>query len=284
MVLVKFLRRHLVAAVAIVLAVATGIVLGAGPLSGDTLVPARVLAPSPEQAPVDETADDLAAAVNPTITRGRLDGRTVTVLSTPGATGVDELIADVEGAGGTVSARWKVGQSLVAAGETALVDTLGEQLLEQLGDDVADPDAPAYERMGQLVGAAVATERARAAVPGRTETTIRQSIDAASLLSGDAEEARLAPVVLLVLGEDVEDAVIEGLTTGLGTQARQLVVAAADREGDLASIEELGAATTIDGIDGATGRLAAVLALGATDEDGPGSYGAAGADGVLPLG
>lgn len=277
------LRRHLVAAVALVMAVATGIALGAGPLSAERLVPTRVVAPAPEETPVDDTADDLAAAVSPTVTRGRLDGQTVTVLSTPGATGVDELVADLEGAGGTVSARWKIGKSLVATGETVLVDTLGEQLLEQVGEEGADADAPAYERMGQLVAAAVATGGARSAVPGRAETTIRQSIDAASLLSGDTEEARLAPVVVLVLGDDVEDAVIEGLTTGLAEKSRQLVVAAAGREGDLAAVEELDLATTVDGVDGGAGRLAALLAIGAEGEE-AGAYGASGSDGVLPLG
>ena len=41
--------------------------------------------------------------------------------------------------------------------------------------------------------------------------------------------------------------------------------------------------STVDGIDGAAGRLAAVLALAAPDEDPPGSYGASGSDGLLPL-
>ena len=42
--------------------------------------------------------------------------------------------------------------------------------------------------------------------------------------------------------------------------------------------------TTVDGVTGATGRLAAVLALARAEEKPGGSYGASGADGVLPLG
>ncbi|WP_167305793.1 copper transporter [Nocardioides euryhalodurans] len=277
-------RRHLVAAVSLVLALATGIALGAGPLSRETLVPTRAETPATPVAPAeDEVADDLATSVAPTLTRERLSGRTVAVLATPGADqeAVDALVVGVEQAGGTV-ARWEIGTSLVAAGETALVDTLGEQLLEQLGSEVADAEAPPYERMGQLLGVAVATS-GRSEVAGKDETTVRQSIDAAELLTSTSEEPRLAPLVLVVLGNDTEDAIVAGLTTGLADRARDVVVAAPERSGDLAVVEELGLASTVDGVDGAAGQLAAVLALGVAEDTEPGAYGASGADGVLPL-
>jgi hypothetical protein len=119
---------------------------------------------------------------------------------------------------------------------------------------------------------------------GRAATTVRQSIDAASLLTTDAEEPLLAPLVVVVLGDDVEDPIVEGLMAGLADQARRVVVAAPERDGDLAVIEDLGTVTTVDGITGAAGQLATVLALAAADEEAPGSYGASGSDGVLPLG
>ena len=277
-------RRHLVAAVSLVLALATGIALGAGPLSRETLVPTQA-EPRRSAPPVEESADDLAEAVTPTVAGDRLAGRAVTVISTPGASpdDVTALAGAVEDAGGNVLSTWQVGESLVGPGETALVDTLGEQLLEQLGDDVADAEAPPYERMGQLLGAAVATRGQEPQVVERDALTIRQSLDAASLLSTEAEESRAAPLVLVVLGDDVEDAVVDGLTTGLADQSRRVVVAAREHSGDLAVLDETGLVSTVDGIDGAAGRLAAVLALAAPDEDPPGSYGASGSDGLLPL-
>jgi hypothetical protein len=222
-------RRHLVAAVSMVLALATGIALGAGPLSRETLVPTTA-EPRRAAPPVDESADELAEAVTPSVVRDRLSGRSVTVLTTPGASSdaVAALVAAVEQAGGSVSAQWRVGPSLVGPGETALVDTLGEQLVEQLGGQGADADAPTYVRMGQLLGAAVATREERARVVGQNATTIRQSLDAASLLTtrADTESPRSAPLVLVVLGDDVEDAVVGGLPTGLADRARRVVVAA----------------------------------------------------------
>jgi hypothetical protein len=278
-------RRHLVAAVTIVLALATGIALGAGPLSRETLVPTRA---EPRQAPpqVEESADELAEAVAPTVAGDRLEGRAITVLSTPGASqdDVEALVEAVQQAGGTVTARWEVGTSLVSAGEAALVDSLGEQLIEQLGDEAAEVDAPPYERMGQLLGSAVATRDERSQVVDDDATTIRQSLDAASLLSTGSDEPRTAPWVLVVLGDDVEDAVADGLTTGLADHARRVVVAAPERSGDLTALEGSGVVSTVDGTDGAAGRLAAVLALAVPDDDPPGSYGASGSDGPVPLG
>ncbi|WP_432479923.1 copper transporter [Nocardioides sp. GXQ0305] len=278
-------RRHLVAAVLLVLALATGIALGAGPLSRETLVPARA---EPRQAPqpTEESADELAEAVAPTVTRDQLSGRVFTVVSTPGAdeADVEALVEAAEQAGGDITNRWQIGTSLVSASETALVDTLGEQMLEQLGSEVADADAPPYERMGQLLGAAVATRDERAQVVGDDATTIRQSLDAASLLTTSGEQPKTAPLVLVVLGDDVEDAVVEGLTAGLAQRARRVVVTADERPGDLQALEEAGVVSTVDGADGAAGRMAAVLALAAPVEDPPGSYGASGSDGAAPLG
>jgi len=281
---VTLVRRHLVAAVSLVLALATGIALGAGPLSRETLAPTRAEPRSAAPTP-DDSADDLAEAVSPVVGRERLTGRQVAVVITPGVApdDVEGLVASVEQAGGAVSARWQLGRSLVGPGETALVDTLGEQLLEQLGEGVADAEAPPYQRMGQLLGAAVATREERPQVIDEDGMTVRQSLDAASLLATDADEPRGAPLVLVVVGDDVEDAVIEGLTTGLSQRARRVVVAGEERSGDLAALDEVGLVTTVDGTDGAAGRLAAILALAVPEDNPPGSFGESGSDGVLPL-
>jgi hypothetical protein len=279
-------RRHLVLVVGLVLAVATGIALGAGPLSHDSLL--RVTAePTPQQEAVDPgpSSDDLAELVGGSVRGARLEGRRVALLATPGADDdvVDALAEGVTDADGTVVARWTAGQSLVAPGDKALVDTLGSQLLEQLDGKGAGQEASAYRRMGQLLGTAIAT-RGVAAAPGQQALTIRQSIDAASLLASRNEEPQVAPLVLVVLGEDLDDHVVADLVSGLADRAAGVVVAAPERKSDLAALDELGTVTTVDGISGATGRLAAVLALAGADTEPGGAYGASGSDGLLPLG
>lgn len=281
-------RRHLVGAVALVMALATGIALGSGPLSHEALLPASApqVSPSPDPEASGPTGDDVAAAAAVGLYGDRLDGRTVALLSTPGVdrSTLDALQQGIEAANGSVSARWAAGQGLVGAGEKALVDTLGSQLAEQLEGRGADPEASTYERMGQLIGTAIATRDSDAAVPGSQALTIRQSIDAASLLRQDGGEPRQAPLVLLVLGDDLDDNIVEGLVTGLAARASGIVVAAPGRDSDLSTLGELGTVTTVDGVSAATGRLAAVLALARTEDEPSGSFGASGADGILPLG
>lgn len=281
-------RRHLVGAVALVMALAIGVTLGSGPLSHESLLPSS--APQAPPRVVEQrsgpTSDDVAAAAAPSLYGDRLRGRTVALLAAPGVqkTALDELTAGIEAAGGAVTARWSAGQGLVGVGEKTLVDTLGSQLLEQLDGRGADPEASTYVRMGQLIGTAIASRDPAGAVPGREALTIRQSIGAASLLSHNADEPRQAPLVLLVLGDDLDDSIVEGLVSGLATRASGVVVAAPARTGDLAVLDQLQAVTTVDGTAGATGRLAAVLALARAEENPGGSYGASGADGILPLG
>lgn len=280
-----FVRRHLVTAVALVFAVATGIALGSGPLSHEALVPATDPGPTTEQAEPGATADDLAEVAAPSLYGSRLDRRGVALLVTPGADpeAVAGLARGIEAAGGTVTARWRAGESLVGPHDMALVDTLGSQLLEQLGSRAANPEAPAYQRMGQLVGSAIATRTGVGAAPERETLTIRQGLDGATLLASGAGEARRAPLLLVVLGDDLDDHVATGLVSGLASRASGTVVVGEDRDGDLAVLEELDTVTTVDGLDGAAGRLAAVLAL-ARAEQSTGSYGASGSDGLLPLG
>lgn len=281
-------RRHLVGAVALVIALAIGITLGSGPLRHEAWLPSSAdPAPTRVRAATGPTADDVAAAVAPAVYGARLEGRPVALLSAPGVDRgtLDALQAGIEESNGSVTARWSAGLALVGPGEKALVDTFGSQLLEQLDGRGADPAASTYERMGQLLGTAIATSDPEGAVPGTEATTIRQSIEAASLvrLVGGGEP-RQAPLVLLVLGDDLDDDIVEGLVAGIAARASGVVVAAPGRDSDLSALDQLGTVSTVDGVTGPAGRLAAVLALSRVEDSPGGSYGASGADGMLPLG
>ena len=285
--LVTLVRRHLSGAIGLLLALATGIALGAGPLSRETLLPTTA-APTPAtEAATGPDGDEVAAAAAPGLYGTRLEGRTVALLSTPGVDSatLDALTTGIEAADGTVTGRWTAGESLVGPGEKTLVDTLGSQLLDQLEGRGADEDAAAYERMGQLLGTAIATREPAGLVPGPDALTVRQSLDAASLLGLDGRATpRRAPLVLVVLGDDLDDYVVRDLVSGLASRASGVVVAGREEAADLAVLAEAGEVTTVDGVGGDLGQLAAVLAL-ARVEKAPGrSFGASGSDALLPLG
>lgn len=279
-------RRHLVGALAVLLALAVGITLGAGPLQLDDAVPTATSSARADDEPSGPTGDEVAAAAAPTVLGSRLDGRSVAVLALPGADTetLESVTAAIESAEGSVSGTWRLTEGLTSPSEKALVETLGGQLVEQLEEKAADEGAPGYERIGQLIGSALATRRTDATTPDQDALTIRQSMAAAELVRGDDRDARLSPLLLVVLGEDLDDFVVGGVLEGLAARAAGVVVTAPEREGDLSVLDDLGVVSTVDGSDSEAGRLAAVLALRQVEESPVGSYGASGADGLFPLG
>lgn len=279
-------RRHLVGALVCVLAIAVGIALGAGPLQGDDVVPTSSAPADTRDEPEGPAADDVAAASAPTLYGARLEGRSVAVLAAPGVTAetLDALTAGIESAEGSVTGTWRLTEALTEPSEKALVETLGDQLVEQLESKAAAPDAPGYERMGQLIGTGLATRGTESSPASQDALTIRQSLAAAGLVRGEDGDTRAAPLVLVALGDDLDDYVVGGILDGLAARAGGVVVAAPVREGDLTVVEGLDTVTTVDGTDGDTGRVASVLALARIEETPVGSYGASGADGLFPLG
>jgi hypothetical protein len=275
-----------VGALAVVLALAVGVTLGAGPLQLDDAVPTSTSSAKADDEPSGPTGDEVAAATAPTVLGSRLDGRSIAVLAAPGADTetLESVAAAIESAEGSVSGTWRLTEGLTSPSEKALVETLGTQLVEQLEGKAAEKDAPGYERIGQLIGSALATRRTEATTPDKDALTIRQSMAAAELVREGDADARLSPLVLVVLGEDLDDFVVGGLLEGLAARAAGVVVTAPDRESDLTVLDDLGLVTTVDGSDSEPGRLAAVLALRRVEESSVGSYGASGADGLFPLG
>lgn len=296
-------RHFLTSIVAVFLALAVGIALGGGPLSsvGDDQKPTGA-APATDMAAPGGYAEAFATAVSPTLLDGALADRPVAVVTVPG---VDEqvlaqLAEQIAAAGGSVSGRYSLTDAMVSPSEKALVDTLGSQLMSQQGKAIP-ADASTYERIGQLVGLAVATTSEAGDEPNSKQASITQSLVGADLLSLDGDVDKRAPLVLLVLGAQPDpeggDAILSGMATGLARAATGVVVvgkvadgsadAADGADGQIARLraEPVSAeVTTVDGIDTAAGRATTVLALARALTTRGGAFGASGADGAVPLG
>jgi hypothetical protein len=282
--------RRLLTTLGILFALGAGIALGAGPLDDDTSTAAPGRHPRTQAAP--PFGETFASAVAPTLYAHRLAAQSVAVVTTPGASPgvVKTLVDQVVAAGGTVASRSDLTDALTAPGQKTLVDTMGTQLATQLRAQVpalADPALTTYPRIGRLVGLAVATTGA-AAPAGAPASTVRESLEAAKLADGfgdGATNAGVAPLVLVVLGSDLDDAIVNGLVQGIAAQAHGVVVTGSTRSGDITSLREHKAAVaTVDGVGSAAGQVAAVLALVRQVTGGGGSFGASGADGPVPVG
>ncbi len=288
-------RNHVVTLVAVFLALAVGIALGGGPFSEvgrGTLSSAP--APTDDRAEAAEGeafADAFAVTSAPRLYAGGLDTHPVAVLTLPGADPdvTEELVAEVERAAGAVVATYDARRALVDPSEKSLVDTLGSQLMTQVGDDAADAEAPTYERIGQLLGTAVAARSAKGATAAGPTSSIRQSLAGAEMVAAPPGEPKRAALVLVVLGDDTDDDVLAGILAGLAQRAVGVVAVA----GGGAAAQDLEAlrtsplaadVTTVDDADSALGRVTATLALIRSLETAGGSFGASGSDGAVPLG
>lgn len=288
------IRRLIVWFVVIVTALAAGIALGGGPLSdvGPTpseAAPAATERVDPLVAARADYADRFADALAPELYDAGLDGQSVAVLTLPGADAgtVDELTSEVAAAGGEVTGTFALQRGLVDAGEKSLVDTLGIQVVDQLGEEVVTSDATTYDRMGQLLGRAVAARSEKKSLARAKVSSLRASLDGAGLVGMPEGDPPLASLVLVVTGDEVEQPVLTGLVNGLAAAPLGLVVAGPAEDSGVAELraEPLSRpVTTVDGTDTPAGRVTAVLALVRSIEDPAGSFGASGSDGPVPLG
>ncbi len=288
-------RQHVVTLVSVFLALAVGVVLGGGPLSKVGRDALTSTSAQPKSGPAGDASafgDAFATATATQLYDEQLAGRSVALVSLPGADQrvIEGLVGQIEHAAGTVEGNYALQPGLVDPGEKSLVDTLGSQLMTQLDSGAADEDAPTYERMGQLLGTAITTRDEQGDEADEDPTSIRQSLAGADLVAQPDNEPGLAPLVLVVLGDEVDDDILGGLLDGVAGRALGVVVAGdtgSGVNGDLAALRtrpEAGQVTTVDGVDLVVGQVTTALALVSALTDKGGSFGASGSDGAVPLG
>ncbi len=280
-------RAYAVPLVAVLLALATGVALGAGPLT-DTRSSA---APGPvvtSPGPQHQYADSFAGAVAGRLYDNGLSRRPVAVVTTPGAdpATMAALTAQIKAAGGQVTATYALSSQLVDPEQKSLVDTLGSELGKQLHARI-DKSASTYPRIGELLAVAVAT---RGAGVGRLDddvSAVRQSMVAAKLMSVPQGPPDTAPLVLVVLGGEMDQAITDGLLTGLAARSRGVVAVGDAQAPNLLGLRQDGVTrhvTAVDGAETTAGQVASVLALIRSWRTRGGSFGASGTNGAAPLG
>lgn len=305
-------RYHVVSLVSVLLALAVGVVLGGGPLRGET--DTRVdqvagvgradpdLADEVSDLRRDQTYNDgFAATVAPAVLRGTLTGREVTVVALPTASrdDVTALVRLVKVAGGRVGGTFDVGKQLVDVTEKGLVDQLGSQLEARVRGVRIPSDAGPYDRMGALIGRAVGSNRRGGAPVDGASTTITAGLRAAGLLTARTGSTRRGDLVLFVAGPGPDGAqarkaaatIVTSLVRSVDGVTGGTVLAgpptATGAGGQVTALREDTTAartvSTVDTLDGTAGQVVAVLALAGQAAGRTGHYGASDApDGAAP--
>ena len=280
-------RYYLVSIVSIFLALAVGIVLGAGPLQGDigTRLTEQITALRAEKTQLRNNLDtvnrDAAArdtffsAVAPAVMKGRLTGKTVALVVEPG---VD---ADL-----VTSATTALTQAGAKVGSTVtLTDAWADPSKSALRNTVASPYATLTTAP---LGAGspdqlAATVLAQAILAGTAKSTVRLTPEASAAAKGSNQQdtdARLAAYVQLVRSLDAGGSgvvVAAKSNTTDATKSADLVAAVRKNSGALKTI------STVDDADLPMGQGTLILALAQQYAGGAGQYGLAGdAKAILP--
>ena len=275
--------------VAVLLALATGVALGAGPLTDTRSSAAEPSRTTPSSPSAPAYPDQFAAAVSSQLYAGRLARRPVALVTMPGAdqATVTALTSQVKAAGGQLTGVYAVGSQLVDAEQKSLVDTLGRRAQQRAR-------VPRSRRPPPPTRASVSWSRspsppagATARQPSDDVIAVRQSLVAAKL-ADRCPRARRAPrpLVLVVLGKPVDQAIADGFLTGLAARSRGVVAVAPTHDATLAALDAddvTRTVTTVDGSETSAGRVAAVLGLVRAWKTQGGAYGASGAKGAVPL-
>lgn len=289
-------RHHVASLVAVFAALAVGVVLGGGPLSelgrdDDEPAPQQTSDSSAHAAYGDEFAEASAS----TLYGDRLSGQQVAVLSLAGSDTeiTDGVVTQLEAAGAQIAGRYEGRTNLTSPDQQGMVDSLATQLTEDLDlGDAVPSDLPSHERIGRLLGRAVVSTQPEGEAADTTSGTILDVMETGELVTAPTERVGRVPFLVVVMGEERDDAtataLLTGLVSGLGSSALgEVVVGSTDSgdDGDLARLraEDLGDVATVDGGETLVGQVSAVLGLAAVRDGVAGAWGAFGNDGAVPV-
>ena len=297
-------RYHIASLVAVLLALAAGVALGAGPLEDDVEGAQTPTASGTDVETLveDSSFDDaFVGSYQSTLVADRLKGYAVTLMVLPGAAPehVTSLTTGIAQAGGSVAATVRVSPELVDASRRQLVDELGGQLEAGATKLVVSADAGTYDRLGALLGYAVTTVTAAGDAIDRQGKGILAGLSTAGLVSTDADLQRRGSLVLVVGGPPEEDeeaaegaaGIVLSLVKALDASSSGVVVAgpasAAGPTGVLTGVRNdpaaAGAVSTVDHADKPAGVVATMQAMQEQISKKAGQYGAgAGATGPRP--
>ncbi|QKE84978.1 copper transporter [Arthrobacter sp. NEB 688] len=299
-------RYHIVSIVSIFLALAVGIVLGAGPLQGEigTTLQNEVAGLRKDKADLNtqlstaragtEARDSFLDAVSGRVYGGTLRDRGVALVVMPGSDAAvsESVVAALGTAGARVTSTTTVGEDWVST--DAKTVAARDEVVARVASDAAVDTSTGSAQPRDLLLATLLARTAPAGDNGPDDATARTGLEAladAGLVSIDAETFTRADLVVVVAGTVADgDAAARtataeqwvALTAALDDRSRGVVVAddlAAETDGTsvLATLRDTSSATrevsSVDDAGSPLGLASVVFALVQQDGGSAGQYG-----------
>lgn len=286
-------RYHLVSIAAVLLSLAAGVALGAGPLddatagiSGD----AAASGASPDPA-VARFESGYAARTSGALLKDALKDQSVVVITLPGARAEEskDILAELVKAGASVTGEVQLTAKLVDPANRQFAEGVAQQSASDVEGVTEAGDS--YGRIGTALGRSVLGGGGEKL--DTTATTISSAFDEGQLVTYATKPAEFADLAVVLSGPGrAEDAgsVSAQLSTAIDAAGGGAVLAGPSTSsqdgGVLAALRDSDAATqvsSVDVTDTAAGRVVVALALAREAEGQSGAWGTSrSADGAVP--
>ena len=295
------IRDRIVSIAAVLLALATGIVLATGPFGSAADDQRAEPADRHRSERLRERLDVLrrtarfeaafTAAVTPAIVDQRLSGRSVVVLTLPQARAgvVAAARRTLTDAGARVEPTMRLTQRLLDPANKQLIEELSTQLLGNLVGVSVPPGAATYERIGALLARALLTDRDAGAPRDAVAANLLTALHTARLVAPDNNLGRRASLVLIISGAktgtdettQARNSIVQALARALDAGGDGVVVAGPPQSGAQGGVvwsvradpPTARLVSTVDVLTLPSGRVSAVYALSQQAHGDSGHYG-----------
>ena len=283
-------RYHVVSLTAVLLALAAGVVLGAGFL--DQTDDDGSSSGSSTDSGVRSFDSGYASRTAPLVAKDALKSRTVLIVTTPGvqATDVKGVQGAIEQAGGTVSGQVELTSKLLDPGGRQFADGVADKA--GAGISEVSTASAGYPRIGAALARAYLATKVTDA--DEASTQLAAAFTEGDLVVGDQPEQRADLAVVVTAprtsATNQQGASLAALATALDQASAGVVVAgpsSASLEGGLVEAvrgaEGASQVSTVDVADLPAGRVVVTLALAEEINGRSGAWGTSrSADGALP--
>lgn len=302
-------RYHLISIIAIFLALAAGITLGAGPFHDP--VNAQIAADE-RQSQADEAElraqlsaaedaqafqDAFAESVGDGMLADRLKDRSVALFLLPGAdeAAADGLTKQIEAAGGSVTAQVGLTDKMIDPAERQFAEGVARQSLDGQSDVPDTSGMDSYQLLGAGLARAYLTDGSDAEYDGGA-STVASAYREAGFIEAAQEPTERAELAVFVTGgaqdtpDDGQDELVATVAEAVDSGSLGAVVAGAPTSADEGGVvgyvrggDLSGTVSTVDTVTVSAGQVVAVLALEKEAGGESGQYGTGDdVDGAMP--